>query len=189
MDYKKFWALIDEARNSSESWEEMSDPLVEALSKHSDEDIMKWGHIFNLYQKLSYKDRLWAAAYVINGGCSDDGFDYFRDWLTAQGKDVFLKALRDPDSLVDSELEVENGSTELEEMLYVDTYAYFKKHNLEQEEYGLYDKEYNKYPLSAEEIALIESEIIYAEEPSHDWSKDEDLLKKIVPKLCKFMDW
>ena len=32
-------------------------------------------------------------------GCSDDGFSDFRMWLIAQGKEVYLNALKDPDSL------------------------------------------------------------------------------------------
>jgi hypothetical protein len=36
---------------------------------------------------------------VINGGASDDGFDYFRGWLIAQGRAVYEQALADPDSL------------------------------------------------------------------------------------------
>ena len=186
MDYKQFWKLIDETRESAGGWFEMYAPLVEKLSKLSDEEIMKWGQIFNLYQKLSYKDRLWAAAYVINGGCSDDGFDYFRGWLTAQGKDVFLNALRDPDSLV--ELELEDGEAELEDMLSVSSYAFFKKHDLKHD-YDRYDSEYNKYPLSDEELATIKAEIVYAEETSLDWGRDESLLKEIVPRLCKYLNW
>lgn len=42
---------------------------------------------------------LWGAAYVINGGCSDDGFRYFRDWLISEGRETYEAALRDPDSL------------------------------------------------------------------------------------------
>ncbi|APU41270.1 DUF4240 domain-containing protein [Streptomyces sp. TN58] len=49
----------------------------------------------------SYRSPLWAAAYLINGGCSDDGFDYFRGWLLTQGRAVFEAALADPDSLAD----------------------------------------------------------------------------------------
>jgi hypothetical protein len=187
MDSKQFWKFIDDAKESAGGWEEMYAPLVEMLSKLSDKEIVQWGQIFDLYQKLSYKDRLWAAAYVINGGCSDDGFDYFRGWLTAQGKDVFLSALSDPDSLVELEPECEEAA-EFEDMLSVSTYAYFKKHNLKQE-YGRYDKECDKHPLSAEEIVTIESEIVYAEETDFDWSRDENLLKKIVPRLCEYFEW
>lgn len=49
----------------------------------------------------AYRWDLWAAAYIINGGCSDDGFRYFRDWLISEGRSVFEKALKDPDSLAD----------------------------------------------------------------------------------------
>lgn len=49
----------------------------------------------------SYRSSLWAAAYVINGGCSDDGFDYFRGWLILQGRETFGQAVADPDSLDD----------------------------------------------------------------------------------------
>ena len=38
---------------------------------------------------------------MINGGCSDDGFDYFRGWLLVQGREVFERAVADPDGLAD----------------------------------------------------------------------------------------
>jgi hypothetical protein len=41
----------------------------------------------------------WGAAYLANGGCSDDGFDYFRGWLIGQGRKVYETVLADPDSL------------------------------------------------------------------------------------------
>ena len=36
---------------------------------------------------------------MINGGCSDDGFAYFRSWLISRGRVVYEAAVRDPDSL------------------------------------------------------------------------------------------
>ncbi|GAA3628020.1 uncharacterized protein DUF4240 [Lentzea atacamensis] len=48
---------------------------------------------------LSYRNPLWAAAYLMNGGCSDDGFDYFRGWLLLQGEEVFTAAVASPDTL------------------------------------------------------------------------------------------
>jgi len=47
----------------------------------------------------AYDHDLWGAAYLLNGGCSDDGFDYFRGWLIGQGQEVYENALRDPQSL------------------------------------------------------------------------------------------
>lgn len=89
MDTKRFWEIIDSARIQAGDWEDMSSPLTDMLSSLDISDIIKWQKIFEQYQHLSNKSKLWAAAYVINGGCSDDGFEYFRGWLIAQGKASF----------------------------------------------------------------------------------------------------
>jgi hypothetical protein len=47
---------------------------------------------------------LWGAAYIMNRGCSDDGFVYFRGWLISQGFDRYHAALKRPDSLAIGEL-------------------------------------------------------------------------------------
>src|SRR5205823_6840092 len=44
-----------------------------------------------------YRHDMWAGAYLIGGGCSDDGFISFRARLIAQGRDWYKKA--SPDSL------------------------------------------------------------------------------------------
>ncbi len=44
---------------------------------------------------------LWGAAYLVNGGCSDDGFHDFRAWLVGRGRHVYESALKNPDTLVD----------------------------------------------------------------------------------------
>ena len=40
-------------------------------------------------------------AYTVLGGCSDDGFDYFRFWLLTRGKTVYYNAIENADSLCD----------------------------------------------------------------------------------------
>ncbi|WP_411152717.1 DUF4240 domain-containing protein [Streptomyces sp. A30] len=47
----------------------------------------------------SCQNQLWATPYMINGGCSDDGFDYFRGRLIVQGRDPFEQALANPGAL------------------------------------------------------------------------------------------
>lgn len=49
----------------------------------------------------SYRDDIWCAAYIMNSGCGDDGFDYFRYWLISRGKNAFYKAIANPDSLAE----------------------------------------------------------------------------------------
>jgi hypothetical protein len=71
--------------------------------------------------RTSYRWDLWGAAFVINGGCSDDGFDYFRGWLMFQGRDVWEAALRDPESLAEVSFD---GDAECEDALYAASKAY-----------------------------------------------------------------
>ena len=67
---------------------------------------------------------LWTAASLMCDGCSDDGFTDFRAWLIAQGKDAYMSALADPDSL--AELEVYDGCR-FEELTYAGDKALEKR--------------------------------------------------------------
>ena len=186
MNIDKFWAVIDDARNEAENWEDMYDPLVDILSRLEMADLMRWKQIFDEYQHLSYKNKLWAAAYVINGGCSDDGFDYFRAWLTAQGREVFLNALNDPNSLADTD--GCEGDVEFEEMLGVAAAAYFNKTNTQ--DYEQFYDELENGPLPEELAAAMRSEINYAPDIDVEWDDDdEESLSGLLPKLCAAFDW
>ncbi len=72
--------------------------LLAALPR---QEIVDAQRVLSALMADSYRNSLWAAAYVINGGCSDDGFDYFRGWLMLQGREAFGQAVADPDSLSD----------------------------------------------------------------------------------------
>jgi len=119
MKVDDFWALIEEHVIVDEGELEL-DALESALAKLAPEEIASFADIFTKLWLEAYGWELWGAAYLINGGCSDDGFDYFRAWLVGMGREVYEKALRDPDSLAD----VVDGEVECEEMLYVAGEAY-----------------------------------------------------------------
>jgi hypothetical protein len=97
-----FWAVIARAtadRPSSPG--EVAKRAVEQLAALDPEQIVAWDRHLGKVMTASFKEDLWAAAYLINGGCSDEGFDGFRGWLIAHGRDVVAQAVRDPDSLAD----------------------------------------------------------------------------------------
>lgn len=50
---------------------------------------------------IAYRWDLWGAAYIIAGGCSDDGFVDFRSWLISMGRHVFESAIENAESLAD----------------------------------------------------------------------------------------
>jgi hypothetical protein len=102
VDTAHFWHLVDQARDRVSDLTDVEAIAQEAqalLSALPVGEITAADQAFWQLMADSFQDSLWAAAYVINGGCSDDGFDYFRGWLILQGREPFEQALRDPDSL------------------------------------------------------------------------------------------
>ena len=74
---------------------------VALLAQYSEEDILQYERIFDKYMDEAYSWNLWAAAYIINCGCSNDGFTDFRTWLIFQEKPLLYSALENPEILVD----------------------------------------------------------------------------------------
>jgi hypothetical protein len=99
-DSRGFWQLIEEARALAG----VEGPAVAAaasalLARRGVGEIVAAQQELWTLMAESYRSPLWAAAYMINGGCSDDGFDYFRGWLILQGQEVFDRVVADPDAL------------------------------------------------------------------------------------------
>ncbi|MEU1263212.1 DUF4240 domain-containing protein [Streptomyces cellulosae] len=104
MNRHQFWQFVDVARDQAPDPHDPEDVARRAtalLATHPAEEIVAAQQVLWDLMADSYVNPLWAAAYLINGGCSDDGFDYFRGWLIAQGREVFERAVADPDTLAD----------------------------------------------------------------------------------------
>ena len=100
MNVDTFWQLIDSTRRRSKGdQDEHINALTTALSELPEDEIVAFARIFNVFWARAYSWDLWAAAYIIGGGCSDDGFMDFRAWLISKGRRVYENALITPDSL------------------------------------------------------------------------------------------
>ncbi|MGP4030101.1 DUF4240 domain-containing protein [Actinomadura sp. 3N407] len=134
MKRDQFWTFIDDARNAAEDANDADSVATSAI-----EIMTGWSAdaIARVEQPLwdvlaeSYRGDLWGAAYLINGGASDDGFEYFRGWLVSQGRAVYEAALTDPDSLatVPTVLEAASAGHDLdgEAILSIAWHAYQQK--------------------------------------------------------------
>jgi hypothetical protein len=130
---EKFWELIEDTKVKSNGDSNLQvELLIDRIAQMSLANIFEYERIFDKFHDLAYRSDLWAAAFIINGGCGDDGFMDFRAWLIAQGKQIYDEALRDPETLVDV-VEGEDdefgrlGYAFLEKMNYIPRYAYEKK--------------------------------------------------------------
>jgi len=97
-----FWAVIDRATaDRPASPGDVAKRAAAELATRDPAEIVAWERHLGKVMAASGKEDLWAAAYLINGGCSDEGFDNFRGWLIAHGRDVVARSVREPDSLAD----------------------------------------------------------------------------------------
>lgn len=102
MDIDRFWQHVEAAKTQADGdTEARVEALYAVLGGLSPAELQAFQSHYDQLIAASYRWDLWAAAYIINGGCSDDGFRYFRDWLISEGRGVFEKALKDPDSLAE----------------------------------------------------------------------------------------
>lgn len=97
MPEESFWQIIKATRDSSRNnYQTQCNLLTEYLAGLSGQEIIQFDRTFYLLMAKSYSFRLWEPVYSLNGGSSDDGFEYFRSWLIAQGKNKFYWTLKYP---------------------------------------------------------------------------------------------
>ena len=100
MNEPQFWNLIHHAKAvAGANLEARPISLQRELPALLPADIQAFQARYESMLLEANRWGLWGAAHLMNGGCSDDGFKYFRDWLISEGEATFKTALADPDSL------------------------------------------------------------------------------------------
>ncbi|RYZ82908.1 MAG: DUF4240 domain-containing protein [Proteobacteria bacterium] len=130
----------------------------------SPEEILGFDRIFVELLVESYRWDLWAVAYIVNGGASDDSFEYFRYWIISQGQKYYEAALENPEKAADAASS--NQENECEDIRYVAGMAYEEK--------------------TGEEIpqSVTSAYPAYPSEPiGTPWTEDD--LESLYPKLSK----
>lgn len=161
MTQDEFWEIIAKS--------DKGENLDEILNELSDDKLFGYCYWWNYYHAISYKQDLWAVAYVVMGGCGDDSFDYFRYWLIFQGREVFENAMANADSLCDVFDELDDDDfPEREELDYIVQEIINERHGDDafDEMMGGYDDLHPKHP-----------------ELEFDWGEDdENSIRQICPK-------
>ena len=124
-----FWAVIGRATADRPATPaEVAKRAAAELATRDPQEIVAWARHLDKVMVASGTQDLWAAAYLINGGCSDEGFDNFRGWLIAHGREIVARSARAPDTLAEMpavRAAAENGAIfEAEEVLSIGAEAY-----------------------------------------------------------------
>ncbi len=102
MDEDPFWKIIQTTKdNSNGDFEEHQKELAKELRKLTPDNIILFGNRFRYFRGQANTWELWGAIYIIHGGCGDDSFNDFREWVIGQGKDFYYTTIKDPETLVE----------------------------------------------------------------------------------------
>ena len=96
-----FWALIEQTIAFETDADRQTEALTDALSALSTDEVLAFSSAFDRQLNAAYTWDLWGAGYVVHGGMSDDGFEFFRRWLISKGRAVYQRVLAAPDDLAD----------------------------------------------------------------------------------------
>ena len=171
---ESFWDLIHEAKNAcGQDMDAMLAYLKDRLVSMGPTQAQNFHDILHAYEDLADKFGLWDAAGVMKEyGCSDDGFIDFRAWLIAQGRDTYLSALADPDSLAEV---IPYEDCCFETLSYVGDYAYEQltgKSAYDQTDWARYETL----------LAELEQDIVY--KGGIEFPREGPELKQYLPRLC-----
>ncbi|RXP50974.1 DUF4240 domain-containing protein [Lutibacter sp. HS1-25] len=159
MESEKFWKIIETTKSKSlGDYENQQSELEKELSKLTANEVLEFDNKFRTLRGEVYNWNFWAAAYIINGGCSDDCFSDFRGWLIGQGQLIYENAIKNIETLTELK---ETNDGDWEGLSYIATDVYEKKTG-------------NDMPQGIQENFEITGE---------EWEEDENDLKKRFPKL------
>jgi hypothetical protein len=106
VDESQFWELVQRAHDAaSDDMDRKCEVLKAEIGKLSKNEARDFAVRFDTMMDRAYSHKLWGAANVIHGGCSDDTFNDFRSSLISRGRACFERAIADPDSLADEEFD------------------------------------------------------------------------------------
>lgn len=112
MTKERFWEIVAASRaqwnpdDAEEARDAQIRRLHELLAELPVEEVRSFlDHFSDRIDEVhcpNSQEGLWAVAFDIGGGCSQDMFDDFRAWLISMGREVYEAGLRDPESVYEA---------------------------------------------------------------------------------------
>jgi hypothetical protein len=167
MDEDRFWKIIQTAKdNSKGDYDQQQEELADELRKLTTDDIILFGNRFQYFRGQANTWELWGAIYIIHGGCGDDSFSDFREWVIGQGREFYYRTTNNPETLVDVETD-KIEDVEWEGLGYVPATVFEELTGQEM-----------PYPYQEQQETI-----------GNEWAEEGDDLKQMFPRLAaKYSD-
>ncbi|MCL7765444.1 DUF4240 domain-containing protein [Polaribacter sp. Z014] len=108
LDETIFWNIVNLSVKNTNNQDSQERFLVKEIEKLTPKEIIGFRLRTDKFLYDTYNSEMWCAGYIMNGGCSDDGFEYFRNWVISRGKETYYKGKENPDSLISEFIEGED---------------------------------------------------------------------------------
>ncbi|MEM6422036.1 MAG: DUF4240 domain-containing protein, partial [Pseudomonadota bacterium] len=96
MDAEVFWEVIGAPGDDGIAGQ--IEAIADRLERFKATAIKTFDQHLQERHAAAYRSDIWALAYLLADGCSDDSFAAFRCWLILQGRTVFERTLAEPDA-------------------------------------------------------------------------------------------
>lgn len=101
MNEEEYWKIVEKNYRFGKGDErKQASEIVRDLRYKDPREIIAFQKRTYILSNHAHTSTLWAAAYVLNGGCSDDAFIDFKHWVISLGKNPFYKTIEKPDTLI-----------------------------------------------------------------------------------------
>lgn len=176
MEDSEFWSIIEECKKKDYLGDEQSHykDAHDRLEKLSDLELKEFAAKLLFFENRASHWDVWASAYIINGGCSDDMFMDFRRGLIFQGKKIFEATLADVDSLSELNPEIAESLCEYELFSYLPLKIYESRSGNNPEEFECYLDDYQDNA---------NFEYSNSDPAGEAWGDDSELVERF-PKLA-----
>lgn len=108
MDEQVFWPLLEDAKCDATDDQHLVEMLTTKLTELPGKELFEYHDLYLRFIDAADKWPLWDAIYLINGGCGDDSWFDFRDFLISRGQTIYERTVSDPESLLDDKLDKYN---------------------------------------------------------------------------------
>jgi len=139
VDVDQFWTLMESAREAAEptiGTDNVGGPiaqeLVRRLAPSGTDNVLSFADHFNRATSQLNRWDVWAAAYLIARGCSDDSFIDFKAGIVTLGLDWHRRVVADPDSLAEHPLVIAAATGGNPYALFAETVNYVPVYAFEQ---------------------------------------------------------
>ena len=139
LDENLYWSIVDYSLKHASNQQEQEQVLVKEISQLSPKQMIGFRLRTDKLLYDTYNSEMWCAGFIMNDGCSDDGFEYFRNWIISRGKTVYYKAKENPDNLV-TETDPRLDMYDFESFWFVAFEAFKQQTGQELSDYIDYDK-------------------------------------------------